>query len=248
MVTFTAADSLGNRIIQRRSQLVEILGVDSDRLEKDSTFKDGYAFYIKLSSEPDEIWQEQLAKWDSALASMKRKITIEKDNLRLIFVYGDNMRLCADYVTSLVNWVNARVAEHNQTLASLEEVKQNQKQLDKAKEEFLLQELKKLKAEPDTSVSEMTIEKLTAAYENDSTEYERYRNSVIKLTGIVNRIERNYLVLTDKLKPTKSVLCVFDKSRFQELKRIKTGQLITVQGEFEGSVLQVSMRHCSLEI
>ncbi len=94
----------------------------------------------------------------------------------------------------------------------------------------------------------MTIEKLTAAYENDSTEYERYRNSVIKLTGLVNRIERNYIVLTDKFKPAKSVLCVFDKTRYPELKKIKTGQVITVQGEFEGSVLQVSMRHCSLVI
>ena len=237
---------MDNLTIRRKSQPVEIKGVDSSKLDKDITFDDAYAFYIKLSGEPDYIWQTQLAKWDSALASMKRKISVEKDRLRLVFVYGDNVQLYTDYAASLVNWVNERVAEHNKKIDSLEKEELRQKQITQTKEEYLLQELKKVRPEPAISSSEMTISKLIAAYENDSTEYEKYRNSILKLKGFVNAIEQNYIVLADTYKAPESVLCVFDKAHIYELKKLRTGQMITVMGEFEGSVVQISMRHCSL--
>jgi wobble nucleotide-excising tRNase len=237
---------MGDRVIHRKSQPVEITGVDSSKLDKDMTFKDAYAFYIKLSGEPDYIWQAQLAKWDSALASMSRKISVEKDRLRLVFVYGDNVQLYTDYASSLVNWVNERIAEHNKKIEALEKEEARQKQITQTKEEYLLQELKKVKPEPAISSSEMTIKKLLAAYENDSTEYEKYRNSILKLKGFVNTIEQNCIFLADTYKAPKGVLCVFDKGHTYELKKLRTGQMITVTGEFEGSVVQVSMRHCSL--
>ncbi len=82
--------------------------------------------------------------------------------------------------------------------------------------------------------------------ENDSAAYERCRNTVLKVKGVVNGIERNYIVLADEFKSPKTLLCVFDKGRDQDLKKLRTGQTVTVTGEFEGSVVQLSMRHCSV--
>lgn len=232
-----------------KSQPVEIVGIDSDRLEKDETSSDAYAFYITLSNKPDFVWQTHLAKWDSALESMHRKISVEQNRLRLVFVHGDNMQLFANYAASLVDWVNERVAEHNKKIASLEKEKLRKQQADRTKQENMLQELKRVTSQPSSvSPQEVSVKKLTSVYENDSAAYERYRNSILKIRGFVNGIdvERNYIVLADQYKSPKNVLCVLDKGRSQELKRLRTGQMITVMGEFEGSVLQPSMRHCTL--
>ena len=56
-----------------KSQPVEIIGVDADMLEKDETFPEGYAFYIRLSGEPDNVWRSYLAKWNNALNAMARQ-------------------------------------------------------------------------------------------------------------------------------------------------------------------------------
>ena len=234
------------RTLRRRSQPVDIVGIDTERLDKDDTFKDGYAFYITLSGEADYIWQTHLAKWDSALDSMRRKIYVEKDKLRLVFVYGDNVQLYTSYVASLVKWVNERVIEHNEKVDALEKERLQQQQMTLSKEEYILQQLKKVKPEPAASLSEVTIKQLTAAYENDITAYERYRDNTLKLKGYINRIEDNYIVLADEYKSRKTVLCVFDKAHKHELKKLKTGKIVTVKGEFEGSVVQLSMRRCTL--
>ncbi len=232
--------------VNGRSQPVEIVGVDSDKLEKDETFPDAYAFYITLSGRPDFVWQSHLAKWDSALERQHRKITVENNKLRLVFIYGDNLQLFADYASSLVDWVNERVAEHNQKTASLEQERLRKQQVDQTKQEHMLEELKRVSAQPSGSSQEVTVRKLASMLESDSAAYERHRNSVLKIRGYVNGIERNYIVLADEYKSSKTLLCVFDKGRDQELKKLRTGQLVTVTGEFEGSVLQLSMRHCSV--
>jgi len=66
------------------------------------------------------------------------------------------------------------------------------------------------------------------------------------LKGFVNGIEDNLVILADEYESTKTVLCVFDKGHDHELRRPRTGKMVTVMGEFEGSVVQLSMRHCTL--
>jgi hypothetical protein len=232
--------------VNGKSQPVEIVGVDSDRLEKDDTFPDAYAFYVTLTGRPDFVWQSHLAKWDSALDRQHRKISVENNRLRLVFAYGDNMQLFADYAASLVDWVNERVAEHNSTIASLEDEQLRKQQVDQTKQQYMLEELKRVSSRPSGSSQDMTVRKLTAMFEKDSAAYERCRNTILKIRGFVNGIERNYIVLADEYRSGKTLLCVFDKGRDQQLKRLRTGQMVTVTGEFEGSVLQLSMRHCSL--
>lgn len=231
---------------RRKSQPVEIIGVDTERLEKDDTYRDAYAFYIALSGEADYVWQSYLAKWDSALESMRRRILVEGDRLRLVFVYGDNVQTYASYVASLVKWVNERIAEHNEKIAALEKERLQKERIDLTKEEQMLRQLRNVKPEPVVSFAEATIKQLIAAYENDMVAYERYRNNTLKLKGFVNRIEDSYIVLADEYKSRKTVLCVFDRAHKSELKRLRTGKMITVKGEFEGSVVQLSMRHCTL--
>ncbi len=248
MTSMLPRDSRATRdqTVNGRSQPVEVLGVDSDRLEKDESFPDGYAFYMTLSGRPDFVWQSHLAKWDSALDRQHRKISVENNKLRLVFVYGDNMQLFADYATSLVAWVNERVAEHNDRTVALEQEKLRKQQADQSKQQHVLAELKRLSSRPAESSQDMTVKRLASMLESDNAAYERCRNSVLKIRGYVNGIERNYIVLADEYKSAKTLLCVFDKGRDQELKRLRTGQMITVTGEFEGSVLQLSMRHCSV--
>jgi hypothetical protein len=231
-----------------KSQPVDVVAIDSDSLDRDETFPEAYAFYIELSSEPDNIWQGYLAKWGSALKAAQRKISVEGDRLRLVFVYGDNIRQYANYATWLVSWVNERVAEHNKKIALLEKEELGRKETDRRKEEHILQELRQVKSEKLMPSSELNLKELVSAYENNRIVYEGYRNSIIKIKGFVKEIEvkPNYIVLTDEYKSRNSVFCVFDKEHDYELKRLKKGQIVTVVGEFEGSVIQLSMRHCRL--
>ena len=68
-------------------QPVEIIGVDTDTLEKDKTLPQAYAFYIKLSDEPDNVWRSYLAKWNSALNAKQRKIEVVGEVLILISMH-----------------------------------------------------------------------------------------------------------------------------------------------------------------
>lgn len=234
--------------MRSKSQPVDIVSIDSDSLDRDDTFPEAYAFYIKLSSAPDKIWQSHLAKWGSALKSMQRKISVEGDRLRLVFVYGDNVRQYASYANWLVSWVNERVVEHNKKIALLEKEELGRQETDRRKEDQILQELRKIESEQLRPSSEVDIKELVSAYENNRIVYEGYRNSIIQIKGFVKEIEvkPNYIVLTDEYESRNNVFCVFDKEHGYELKRLKIGQIVTVVGEFEGSVIQLSMRHCRL--
>ncbi|MFC2063034.1 hypothetical protein ACFLS8_03740 [Chloroflexota bacterium] len=231
-----------------KSNPVDVVGVDSDKLDKDKTFPEAYAFYIKLSSEPDNVWQSYLAKWNSALKVKQRKISVEGEKLRLVFVHGDNMQNYANYATWLVNWVNERVEEHNKKVALLEKEEIGKQETERKKEERMLQELRQVEPEPFTAPLEVTIKELASAYAKNDAAYKKYRSSILKIKGFVRGIEakHDYITLTDEYKSPNNVLCVFGKGHTYELKSLKKGKMVTVMGEFEGSVVQLSMRHCNL--
>ena len=99
--------------MDRESKPVDILGADTETLEKDSAFPNAYAFYVRLSDEPDAVWQRYLAEWRNALYTMQREITVVGNRLRLVFVYGDDIQSCANYAAHLVELINKRIEEYN---------------------------------------------------------------------------------------------------------------------------------------
>ena len=234
--------------MQIKSQPVEIANIDTEHLEKDGTFPNSYAFYIKLSGEPDEIWRGFLAKWDSALRSMQREITVGKDMLRVVFAYGDDLQNCVNYVAQLIRWVNNQVADHNRNVILMEKENLLKQDKEKRREEQILQQLKQVNSQPFTAITEVLVKDLESAYENDGVAYERYRNNILKIKGFVSAVnlKHNYIVLTDALNSPRCVSCSFDKENSNKLKNLKNGQKATVTGEYEGSALQLSMRHCNI--
>jgi len=96
-----------------KSKLIEIIGVDSETVEKDGAFPEAYAFYIKLSDKPDPLWERYLLEWEKALRSMRREMRVIGDKLRVVFVYGDDIQNCVKYAKQLVRIINERIKEHN---------------------------------------------------------------------------------------------------------------------------------------
>lgn len=237
-----------------KSQPVEIIGVDTNTLEKDETFPEAYAFYIKLSGEPDNIWRSYLAKWNNALDAMRRKIDVVEDRLRLVFVYGDNIQNYTKYATQLVKMVNERVMEHNKKVDSLEKAEMGKQEESRRKEDEVRQQLRQLEPEPMPATIEVTVHELASSYETDEETAEvRFGNKMLKVTGLVNRIEvkdaldvHEIRLTSDEKDSLQSVRCMFDKGHEDELNQLLKGQMVTVQGKFDGSIVQLRMRHCLL--
>lgn len=236
-----------------KSQPVEIIAVDADTVEKAETFPEAYAFYIKLSDEPDNVWRSYLAKWNNALDVMQRKVEVVGDRLRLVFVYGDDVQSYAQYVAQLVKMVNERIMEYNKKAGSLEKTELEKQEQRRRKEEEIRQQLRQLKSESTPAAIEVTAKELASAYETDKEKADaRFKNKILKVTGFVNRMELKdtldiqYITLGVEEDLLVIVRCTFDKGYADKLSRLSRGQMVTVQGEFDGSMLDLRMRHCVL--
>jgi hypothetical protein len=128
----------------RKSKLIQIIGVDSELVERDNTFPDAYSFYIKLSDNPDPLWAKYLLEWEKALHSMRREIKVRGDKLRVVFVYGDNIQNCVKYVKQLVKIINDRIAEHNKQIELQEKKETTKKETSQKREDEIREQLREL--------------------------------------------------------------------------------------------------------
>jgi hypothetical protein len=110
-------------------------------------------------------------------------------------------------------------------------------------------------AEPTPSVMEITVGVLFSAYEEDGqTADKRFANKILKVTGMVNRIEAkdtldiHYITLTDAENPTslQDIRCFFNRKHGPELELLTSGQTVTVQGKYDGSIINIRMSDCIL--
>ncbi len=127
-----------------KSKLVEIIGVDSETVEKDGAFPEAYAFYIKLSDKPDPLWEKYLLEWDKALRSMRREMRVIGDKLRVVFVYGDDIQNCVKYAKQLVRIINERVKEHNKQVELQEKKELTKQETSQKKEDEIREKLRGL--------------------------------------------------------------------------------------------------------
>ena len=101
---------------------------------------------------------------------------------------------------------------------------------------------------------EVTANELASAYETDEeTADARFGNKILKVEGLVNRIEtKNTLdvyeirLTGDEKSLSQSIRCMFDRGHADELNRLTKGQMVVVQGTFDGSIVQLRMRNCVL--
>ncbi len=110
-------------------------------------------------------------------------------------------------------------------------------------------------SEPMPSVMEITVGEVLSAYEeNGEAADAKFANKILRVTGIVKRIEVKdtldiyYITLTDVEKTLLliDVRCFFDRKHGPELSLLTSGQTVTVQGKYDGSMINIRMSDCFL--
>ena len=100
----------------------------------------------------------------------------------------------------------------------------------------------------------ITIEELNEVCKADSEAAEaRFAGSILQITAEVGRIppvessEKPCLILISSEKPTAmNILCVFDKQHEAAINKLSEGQLVTVQGRYDGCVMNILVNDCVL--
>ena len=109
--------------------------------------------------------------------------------------------------------------------------------------------------EPGPAEIEITVGELLSTYEENSDAADaKFADRILKITGIINRIEVkdiidiHYITLTD-VKETillEDVRCFFDRKHGPQLELLTPGQTVTVQGKYTGSLINICMSDCFL--
>ena len=100
----------------------------------------------------------------------------------------------------------------------------------------------------------VTIDQLYSEYMADeAAANEKFVDKILEITGTVDRIEVKdvldfyYITLTSATKSLlQTVRCTFDKKHGPELGQLTTGQTVTVQGTYDGSIIDARMKDCVL--
>ena len=112
-----------------------------------------------------------------------------------------------------------------------------------------------VKAAPPAADLQLTVAELLSAYEADGVAADaRFTNKILKITGVVDKINVKdslniYSITLNSPKKTtllQGVRCVFDKTYGNALNQLSSGQTVTVQGKYTGSVIDISIRDCIL--
>ncbi len=110
-------------------------------------------------------------------------------------------------------------------------------------------------SEPMPPEMEITVGEVLSAYEeNGEAADAKFANKILRVTGIVKRIEAKdtldiyYITLTDVEKTLLliDVRCFFDRKHGPELSLLTSGQTVTVQGKYDGSMINIRMSDCFL--
>jgi hypothetical protein len=110
--------------------------------------------------------------------------------------------------------------------------------------------------EPMKPVIELTVDQLIIDYAEDATVADaKYSSQLLEVSGIASRVEVNdtmdvhYIILVStNQKQLQSIRCVFDKKYGPEMSRVEKGQKITIQGIYEGSLIDFRMKDCIVVI
>ena len=101
---------------------------------------------------------------------------------------------------------------------------------------------------------EITVDELIAAYEAGGAAADaRFDKKALKVTGVVERIEVKEMLdiyyinlASGQRNILQSVRCFFDKSHGEALSQLSMGQTVTVQGTYDGTIMDIRMKDCVL--
>ena len=104
------------------------------------------------------------------------------------------------------------------------------------------------------SIIVVTAEELLSAYETKGLAADKeFTNKILKVTGIITRILINDFNNRYEIDLTGTeehelgdIQCTFDKSHLSELNRLVIGQTVTVQGQYNGFVINSLLKDCML--
>ena len=125
---------------------------------------------------------------------------------------------------------------------------------EREKEEEIRKRLSTLDPIPASATVEVTVDELLTAYEeNEGTASERFGNKIIKMSGVVDRIEVKdsldiyFITIASTEKAQIQVVrCIFDRKHAKTLTKLRAGQTVTVQGKYTGSIVDLRMGSCFL--
>ncbi|MFC2026659.1 hypothetical protein ACFLUX_01635 [Chloroflexota bacterium] len=111
-------------------------------------------------------------------------------------------------------------------------------------------------AEPELKPAEMelTVSEIFTAYEiDDIAAGERFADKILRITGVVSLIDVKNISDTHYIRLTgsegdlmQSVQCMFGKKYASLLCQLVKGQVVTVQGRYNGSIIAMRMVDCVL--
>ena len=104
------------------------------------------------------------------------------------------------------------------------------------------------------TVIAVTVEEVYSACESDmAAANTRFRDKVLKVTGVVDRIEVKdmldiyYITLNNAERNLlQGIRCVFGRKYGPELTKLIAGQTVTVRGRYDGSIMDICIRDCVL--
>jgi len=110
------------------------------------------------------------------------------------------------------------------------------------------------KLEPEPVAMELTVEELLSAYATDGVAADtKFANKLLRVTGVVAMIDVKDMLDTHYIRLTgaernllQSVRCLFDKKHAPVLQQLVIGQTVTVQGIYNGSIIEIRMMDCVL--
>ncbi|MFC1940134.1 hypothetical protein ACFLXO_05565 [Chloroflexota bacterium] len=110
------------------------------------------------------------------------------------------------------------------------------------------------KAAPQPAAIELSIEELIEAYATDPAAADaKFVDQILKVTGAVDRLvlqenlDIRYITLTNaEGNLLQNVRCMFSRAHDPELSGLTQGQIVTVQGEFDGSVINLRLKDCAI--
>ncbi len=110
------------------------------------------------------------------------------------------------------------------------------------------------KLEPELVAMELTVEELFSAYATDEVAADtKFANKLLRVTGVVIMIDVKDMLDTHYIRLTRAernllqnVRCMFDKKHAPMLQQLVIGQTVTVQGIYNGSIIEIRMMDCVL--
>ncbi len=109
-------------------------------------------------------------------------------------------------------------------------------------------------SKPQPVEMELAVEELLSAYAVEDVAADiKFVNKILKLTGVVAMIDVKDVLDINCIRLTgadrdllQSVRCMFDKRHESALKGLTIGQTVTVQGTYDGSIMEFRMIDCVL--